>query len=135
MNVLRLLSIATLLSSLTVSAWADGEKDKPDNAKLIVGKWELSKVENDPRGFSKDFPLGSLIEFSKDGKMKVTVKKDGKEESETMLYKVEGDKIRVTQKKGDKEEELAPLTIKKIAEQELVWEDKKQVVFEFKRLK
>jgi uncharacterized protein (TIGR03066 family) len=72
-------------------------EDKADNAKLIVGKWELTKVEEG------GLPKGTVIEFTKDGKVKVTAKMDDKDNVFEGTYKVEGDKLNVTMKIGDDE--------------------------------
>ena len=129
MNALRLLAAGMMVCVLTASAQADDKKDKPDHAKLLIGKWEMTKAAD-------DLPVGSVIEFTKDGKMKIVAKKDGKEETINAIYKVEGAKIEYTLKLGDKDEKKKPLTIKKISEQELllVFQAEKQPL-EFKRVK
>ena len=125
MNALRLLTVGTMVCVLTVSAKADDTKEKPDNAKLLVGKWEVTRAD-------KELPVGAVMEFNKDGEMKITRKEHGKEESVNAVYKVEGNKLQFTLKLGQREEKKDPLTIKKISEQALVLEAKGGVVFEFK---
>jgi len=68
-----------------------------DNKELIVGNWEI--VYSD----AKDIPVGTKLEFTKDGKMNLTVKVDGKDVAvEAGGYKVEKDIITLTGKDGDK---------------------------------
>jgi uncharacterized protein (TIGR03066 family) len=76
-----------------------------------------------------------VFEYSKDGKVKITEKANGKEESYGGIYKIEGDKLQVTLKLPDGDEEKDPITIKKISEKELVVEAKNGRTAEFKRLK
>ncbi|MCE9564681.1 MAG: TIGR03066 family protein [Planctomycetes bacterium] len=124
MNALRLLVTGMIVCVFPFIAQADDKKDKPDNTKLLVGKWEVTKAE-------KELPVGSVIEFSKDGKMKITAKN----KSVDAVYTVEGDKIEFTLKLGDRDEKKDPLTIKKLSEQELVLSVEKGITFEFKRVK
>lgn len=126
MNALRLLATGMMICVLAVSTQADDKKEKLDNAKLLVGKWEVTKAD-------EDLSVGSVIEFSKDGKMKITAKNDGKKEIFNAIYKVEGDKIQFTLKLDGEDEKKDPLTIKKISDQELVLEARKRKFFEFKR--
>ena len=128
MNTLRLLSLATMVCVLTVGARAEDKTEKPDNAKLIVGKWEVTKAD-------KEMPVGAVIEFGKDGTMKITAKTGGKEQSVDAVYKVEGDQVQFTLKLPDREEKKEPLTIKKLSEEELVLDMEKGRSVEFKRVK
>ncbi len=56
-----------------------------DHAKKIVGKWVVDK--------SEDLPDGATVEFTKDGKLTVVAKADGKELKLEGTYKIEKDKI------------------------------------------
>ncbi len=68
-----------------------------ENKDTIVGTWEI--VYSD----AKDVPVGTKLEFTKDNKLKLTVKVDGKEVTvEAGGYKVEKDVITLTGKDGDK---------------------------------
>ena len=93
MNALKLVAVAAVVCLLGTAARAD-EKDYP---KLIVGKWELTKVAEG------GLPKGTVIEFTKDGKVKVMAKKDDKDFDLEGTYKVDGDKLMVTIKAGDNE--------------------------------
>ncbi|MBX9624965.1 MAG: TIGR03066 family protein [Gemmataceae bacterium] len=101
--------------------------DKDDNAKKIVGKWEVAKAGG-------DLPAGSTVEFTKDGKITAVVKADGQELKIEGTYKVEKDKLTVKLKLGDQEiDETA--TIKKLTDDALHLEDKDKKVDEFKKVK
>jgi uncharacterized protein (TIGR03066 family) len=145
MNPPRLLGALVLVFATATAAQPDDKKDKdkkdkPDYAKLIVGKWEITKTD-----FGKGL-TGSVVEFRQDGTMKSTVKTDGKQEELFASYKVEGDKLHITRTlptpKGPKptEEETCTTTIKKLTETELIIDEGKDRVgkdrtTECKRLK
>jgi uncharacterized protein (TIGR03066 family) len=93
---------------------------KKSNADLIVGKWELTKGEG--------APPGTEMEFTKDGKVKVSMKVGEKGVSLEGTYKVEGDKLTVTMMdKTDSD------TIKTLNDTTLVMEDSKGKTAELKR--
>jgi uncharacterized protein (TIGR03066 family) len=108
MNALKLLAVAAVVCLTGTVARAD-EKDYP---KLIVGKWELTKVEEG------GLPKGTIIEFTKDGKVTVAMKKDGKDANLEGTYKVEGDAFTVNMKVGD-EENKQKITILKLTDTEM----------------
>lgn len=72
--------VAVVLVCASVGRAADD-----DNAKKIIGKWEISK--------SEDLPAGTTVEFTKDGKVIATAKVEGKEVKLEGTYKVEKDKL------------------------------------------
>jgi uncharacterized protein (TIGR03066 family) len=124
MNALRM-----LVASVAVCALASGaraEEKKADNAKLLMGSWEATKVA------PKTLPVGAVVEFAKDGKMKVTEKRDGKEETREGTYKVDGDKFTIKMKRGDEVAEMV-ITIKKISDSELITANAEGAVVEFKK--
>jgi len=109
---------------------ADDKKERPDYAKLIVGRWEVTKTNN---AFLT--PIGSVFEFTKSGMVKTTIKRDGEEDISVGTYKVEKEKLHLTFEKDEKD----PVKIKEMTERRLVLdvstkENTKQVV-ELKRLK
>jgi uncharacterized protein (TIGR03066 family) len=126
MNALRLLAAGAMVCALTVGARA--EEKKADNAKLLVGTWEVTKADKDT------LPVGSVVELAKEGKLKVTHKVEGKEETREGTYTVEGDKFTVTVKAGDNVSKHT-ITIKKISDTELVTTDEQGKSVEFKRKK
>ena len=126
MSVLRLLVAGAVACALAVGARAD--EKKADNAKLLVGTWEVVKADQGT------VEVGATVEFAKDGKMKVTHKnKEGKEETAEGTYTIDGQKLMVTIKFGDKEAKHT-VTLKKLTDTELVGEGEKGTA-EFKRKK
>jgi uncharacterized protein (TIGR03066 family) len=91
---------------------AGGGARAADNAKMLVGKWELTKVDEG------GLPKGTVIEFTKDGKVKLVMKKDDKDATMEGTYKVDGDKFDVTMKVGD-DEHKQTITILKLTDTEL----------------
>jgi uncharacterized protein (TIGR03066 family) len=114
------------------------EKKAASNKEKLIGVWELTK--------SKEGAAGNKVEFFADGKMRMTLKvkvfkKKGdnkkvlaKETTEVFdaTYMVDGDKLTMTVKVGDKEEKR-PLTIRSLTDKELVMVDEEGNVDEFKK--
>jgi uncharacterized protein (TIGR03066 family) len=107
MNLLKYMSVAAVVCVIGLSTRAE---DKPDDAKLIVGKWEVIKAA------PGTVPEGAIIEFTKDGKLKATINTDTIEGT----YTLDGDKIKT--KIGDQEKET--ITIVKISDKEMSTKDK-----------
>jgi len=124
MNALKLFAVGAVLC---LPAAGRGE-EKPDYAKLIVGKWEVTKA--DPG----TVPAGTLVEFTKDGKMKVTAKKGDAEMTIEGTYKLEKDTFTMTLKVGD-EERSQTITVTKISDKEMSTKDKDGKVVELKKSK
>src|SRR5262249_50426586 len=124
MNALRLFAVCVVVGLLG-AARAD---EKPDYAKLIVGKWEVTKAEEGT------VPAGAVIEFTKDGKVKMTAKMDDKDLKIEGTYKVEKDTFTVTAKIGDKEK-TDTITITKISEKEMFTKGTDGKVVELKKVK
>lgn len=121
----KLFAVGTILCLL--GGVSRGE-DKTDYAKLIVGKWEVTKSA------PGTVPVGDVVEFTKDGKMKVFAKKDDKNLTIEGTYKIEGNKFDMTLKIGD-DEHKQTITITKISDKELATKDKDDKVVELKRTK
>jgi uncharacterized protein (TIGR03066 family) len=101
-----------------------------DNAKLLVGAWEVTRADSEG-----PLAVGDTAEFSKDGKNKTTRKRDGKEKVSEGTYKFEKEKLVITFKsnKGTSENVL---TIKKLTDTDLIIaHDEGGKVIEFKRKK
>ena len=128
MNVLRLLVAGVMACGLTLGVRAAEKAEKPDYAKLLMGSWEAVKV--DPG----TLPLGAVVTFSKDSKMKVTAKEGDKEMTHEATYKVEGNKLTIAMKMGDAEAKFT-ITIKKISDTEMVSANHEGKVVEFKKKK
>src|SRR5262245_10362404 len=89
---LLLACFAAGLIGYAASAADDADKDKKDKAvdkAKLVGTWELVKTD------AKDAPPpGTLVEFTKDGKLKVTVEVGEKKVTLNGTYSVDGDKLK-----------------------------------------
>ena len=123
MNALRLLAVGAVACLLSAGARAE---DKIDYAKMLVGKWEVTKADEGRA------PKGSTIEFTKDGKVKAIVKIEDKEETISGTYKVDGDTLTLTVKMGD-EEQSQTITITKISKTEMTTKNKDGKVAELTR--
>jgi uncharacterized protein (TIGR03066 family) len=124
MSAHKLLGVGVLV--VLVGAAAQGQ-DKTDYAKLIVGKWEVSKADEGT------VPKGSTVEFGKDGKMKVSVKEGGQEQTLEGTYKVEKNTFTFTIKGPDGQEHMQTITITKASEKEMSTKDKEGKVVEMKK--
>ena len=114
MNALKLLAVGVVVCLFGPVVRAE---EKVDYAKMMVGKWEVSKGEEGT------VAEGTLIEFTKDGKVNVVMKQDGKEEKMAGTYKVDGNKFTATLKVGE-DEHTQTITITKISETEMSTENK-----------
>jgi len=119
MKMLLLMVLGLTVCFFAGAARADDVKDA---AKLLVGKWEVTKTADDGP------PEGAICEMTKDGKLIVTAK----EEKHEGTYKVKGNKITVTFKMGD-EEKSHTVTIKKISATEFTVENEQGKTYEFKK--
>jgi uncharacterized protein (TIGR03066 family) len=122
-----MLMIATGVSVLLLASSAVRAEEK-DTAKLLIGKWEASKVDEGT------LPQGTIVEFFKDGKVKVTAKKDNEDLNLAGTYTFANHKLTVKLKMGDEEKEHT-VTVKKISETEFVaeHEDGKSITFTKKK--
>jgi uncharacterized protein (TIGR03066 family) len=128
MNALRLMAAGLLVVGVVVGVRAEDKKADIDKAKL-VGVWEVVKSDEGAP------PAGTVIEFTKDGKLKVTHKnKEGKEEISEGTYNLDGGKLSVAVKHGDKEDKHS-VTIKKLTDTEMSAENEKGLKAEFKKKK
>jgi len=123
MKTLSAFTLGVLTFALAGTTSAD-EKDYP---KDIVGKWEITKT-------SSDAPVGTLIEFLKDGKLTAVLKIEGQELKIDGTYKVDKDKLMTKIKLGDQTVEDTD-TIKKLADDTLELEDKDKKTTTLKRKK
>ena len=107
MKAMKLLAVGVALGLLGAAAAAD--EQKADNAKLAVGTWEVTKThEGGP-------PKGGVVEFTKDGKIKVSGEQEGMKQVFEGTYKVDGAKMVLTFKIGDQEQSV-DLVIDKLDE-------------------
>ena len=84
------------LLGVVMVVFAGTAQAQDDNAKKIVGIWEVAKAGG-------DLPAGSTIEFTKDGKLNAVVKVEGMEVKLDGTYKVEKEKLTVKIKIGGPE--------------------------------
>jgi uncharacterized protein (TIGR03066 family) len=112
--VMRVLLIATLAALFCYPLLADDKKDEKIDAAKIVGKWK-----------PKDEKEQTTIEFSKDGTVTFTFKVKDKDMKVSQKYKVEGDKLILTEKVNGKEVTIKA-SITKLTDTELVTKDEKE---------
>src|SRR5262249_34565000 len=106
----------------TTSPGAEPGKESTTQEKLL-GRWEATRGE---------IPPGSILEFTRDGKLKITVKVEGKAMSDESTYVVQGETIKTTHRQGTREV-TATLKIKTLTEKVLVTEDEQGKTDEFKK--
>src|SRR5579871_3177155 len=107
MKAMKLLAVGVAVCLLVSSAVADDKKN--DNAKLAVGTWEIvSTHEGGP-------PKGGTVEFTKDGKIKVSGEENGMKMTFEGTYKIDGNKMVLTFKFGDNDMSV-DVTIDKLDE-------------------
>jgi len=130
MHKLRLLAVGMIVGLLSTTANAEEKKEvkKVDYAKMIVGKWEVAKADEGT------IPVGTVVEFGKDGKMKIAVKQGDKDVALEGTFKIDGDKFVFKLKLGEEEREQT-ITIAKLTEAELSTKNKDDKTVEFKRKK
>jgi uncharacterized protein (TIGR03066 family) len=105
MKALKLLAVGVAFCLAGTSAAAD--EKKADNTKLAVGKWDVTTThEGGP-------PKGGTVEFTKDGKIKVSSDQGGMNPAFDGTYKIDGAKLVLTFKIGGKDEAV-DLTIDKL---------------------
>jgi uncharacterized protein (TIGR03066 family) len=120
MNARRIAGAVMVLLAVAVVGAA-----QTDNAKKLLGKWELVKGEG---------PKGAIIEFTDDGKMKLEAKLGDKAIKADGTYKLQGNSIATKISFGGKTQSETS-TIKKLTDTELIVEDEKGKVEEYRRLK
>jgi uncharacterized protein (TIGR03066 family) len=130
MSAVRLALAAAVwvgLAALSVADDKKADKDEADVKKKLVGRWEVVK--------GKDVPKGATIEFKKDGKVAVTFK-DKKDEERKIegTYTVKGKSFTMTTKRDDKER-TQTIKITKLTDKALEVEDAKGEALTFKRAK
>jgi uncharacterized protein (TIGR03066 family) len=125
MKAPRLLAGLAVVCVLAVGARAE---EKKDYAKMLVGKWEVTKADEGT------LPLGAVIEFTKDGKFKALSKDAGKDPLLEGTYKVDGEKFLLTFKMGDQSFDLT-ITITKLTDDVMNTKNDEGKVVETKRKK
>ena len=105
---------------LGVLVFAFTSPAKADDSAKLIGKWAVTKTTGET-------PVGSTVEFTKDGKLTAIANIEGKEIKLVGTYKVEKDKLTVKLTLGEMNVEEV-LTIKKLTDKELELEDKDKKV-------
>jgi uncharacterized protein (TIGR03066 family) len=103
-------------------------EDNQDNARMVVGKWTVVKAS------PGTFPLGTVLDLSKDDKARVVGSRDGKDFIHAGTYEVDGARIVITVKVEGKEQKHT-LTITKISDTEMATEHGGGGTIEFKKEK
>ncbi len=98
-----------------------------DTAKKLVGVWQLTKADNAPPG-------GLTVEFTKDNKLILRIKANEKELKIEGAYEVKGNDI-VSKLTFEGQTKTETNKIKSLDEKQLVIEDEKGKVEEYKRAK
>ena len=115
---LILAAATAVVLALAFGVTAEEKKDdkKIDAAKL-VGKWEITKAAEGGA------PKGTLLEFTKDGKLTGSIDMDGTKVDIKGTYKIDGDKLKVDVEVGSDKHENE-MTIKSLTADKAVLEDK-----------
>ena len=95
----------------------------------IIGVWSITKVN----GIEVPAEAPASMQFTKDGKHIVKMKRDGKEVPDEGTYTVEGDKITVSGKGADGTVKSNIITIKNIAGDVMLLVKEEGVELELKR--
>jgi uncharacterized protein (TIGR03066 family) len=125
MNAVRVLAVSAIVCLIGAGVRAE---DKADNAKLMIGKWEVSKADDGT------IPMGSTVEFTKDGKIKFAFKMGDMDVAFEGTYTVEKDAFTMVMKMGDMEHKQT-VTIKKISDKTMSTVDKDGKAVELTRKK
>ena len=118
------LAAAAVVTFVAATSFAD---EKPDSAKLLLGRWVVTKAEEDE-------PVGAVVEFRATGRLKVTTKdrQTGKDVVYDGTYKLDGEKVLITLRVGNGDQVKPPATIRTVTADRLilVTEQSDEVAFE-----
>ncbi|HJZ89627.1 MAG TPA: TIGR03066 family protein [Gemmataceae bacterium] len=121
-GIVGAVAVAVLLAG---AARADDKKIDPDK---LVGKWELTKSG------SNELPKGTIVMFTKDNKVTVSIMAKDMKLDISGTYKIDGEKITFTIKMGDVES-TETNTIKTLTDDTVVFVDKDGKEDELKKVK
>jgi uncharacterized protein (TIGR03066 family) len=113
-----------LVVVLGLALTARAEDKKEVDVKKLLGAWVCTEGKNIE---------GATVEFLKDGKGKVTHKKDDKEVTEDFTYTIDGDSIKVKHKDPDGKDVTTAHKITTLTDKEMVGETDKGEVHKFKK--
>jgi uncharacterized protein (TIGR03066 family) len=123
MNTRSGLMICALLGMTAFGALAREDKKDPINKDKLVGVWEVTKSE---------LPRGTLLEFTKEGKMSVSFKVDKELIKLDGTWSIEGARLK-TVMLIDNKASTDLLEVVKLTDTELVLKDDKNMIDELKR--
>jgi len=143
MRILRFALVACLVLGVSACSGNSGKKESDkdgdkkgesdrgsrgsSNADKILGTWEVTKSAVLPSGAK------ATVEFTREGKMMMTVTFRGKTVTQDATDKVNGDKITTTQKRPGGKEKTETDTIKTLDDTKLVIEDDMGKIEEYKK--
>lgn len=110
-----------------VAVFVTGASVKADDKDKLVGKWELTKSGG-------DVPMGTIVEFTKDGKIIADVPLDGKNVKFTGTYKLDGKKLELSVANNDQKMDFK-FTVTFKGDDELSLEDTDKKVDVYKKKK
>lgn len=120
--VLGCFALAALASTASADEKKATSKDK------IVGVWTVTKSAG-------GLPPKATLEFTKDGKLKISIKVEDKSVSIDGTYEVKDDKLTVLLKAPGGKEQKETMTIKSLTDTKLVTVDSKGKEDEFEKKK
>lgn len=113
--------------AVLVAVAAAGADDKVDGTKLI-GKWQASGGKAVEQG------IGGTLEFFKDGKLTLQMRKGELKKEATGTYKLDGKKLTLTLESGGKQK-TEDVTVAELTDTTLKLKDGRDLIDEFKRVK
>jgi uncharacterized protein (TIGR03066 family) len=122
----RSLLLACLAAGLV--GYSASAADEKSNKEKILGTWELVKADSPDAG-----PPGTLVEFMKDGKLKVTATIGDKKIVVNGSYSLDGDTLKTKVTTPDGQESSDTDTIVKLTDKEMSLKNTKGNKTEFKK--
>lgn len=116
--------VAALLATSLGTAQGQDKVGKANKEKLL-GLWECVKSANVPKG--------TLLNFAKDGKLRITLKTDGQTLNVEGQYAVDGNTLHIIHKLDGVKDTKDSAKIKKLTDKELVIVDKDSKEDEYKK--
>jgi len=101
---------------LAATAGAEDKKGEKIDGKKLVGKWA-------PKGLPEGVKV--LVEFTADGKASMSSEFGDKKDKTEGTYKLDGNKLTLTKKVGDKDE-AKMMTVTKLTDEEMVMKNDKE---------
>ena|SRR5713226_7107253 len=109
MNVLRVIGTGLIVCVLAAESRAGEENDIPQR---VIGTWKVVKAS------PGTFPLGTVLDLSKDNTVKVIRSQGGKDSIHAGTYKLDGATIVITVKVDGQDQEHT-LTVTKISDTDM----------------